>query len=264
MDSQNRFQTQNQSPFAHDRKWDYRDPNAPAMTAGKAANAFISRVFTVMSLGLAITGLASWLFATQYLGFDSATGIVTEAAAAFYSSIWSTVLMFAPLVFVLVLSFGIQKLSYPVATVVFITFASVMGLSLSSIFFVYGLGSIFQVFLMTSVTFGLMAFLGATTSIDLTKFGSILFFALIGLIVVSVVNYFLGSTMMEYIISGAGVLIFAGLTAYDTQRLLRIGAMVQMGSENANKMALMGALSLYLNFINMFLFLLRLFGGGRD
>lgn len=259
MNSQNPFQTNNHNnPFAHERKWDYRDPNAPAMSAGKAANAFISRVFAVMSFGLAITGLVAWLFASKYLGNDY------EAAFAYYTSFWATLVNLSPLIFVLVLSFGIHRLSYPTATILFIAFASVMGLSISSIFFVYQLGSIFQVFLMTSVTFALMAFLGATTSIDLTKFGSILLFALIGLIVVSIVNWFMQSSMLEYVISAAGVLIFAGLTAFDTQRMLRIGAQVQMGSENANKMALMGALSLYLNFINMFLFLLRLFGGGRD
>jgi uncharacterized protein len=254
--NQNPFQTSGASPLGQSKGWDFRDANAPAMAPGKAATAFITRVFTIMALGLGITGLVAWLFATKYLGS-------IEAAAQFYGSGMSYVVMFAPLGFILLLSFGIHRLSYPVATIVFIAYAAVMGVSLSSIFFVYELGTLFQVFLMTSVTFGLMALLGATTNIDLTKFGSILMMALIGLIVVSLINFFMHSEMMSYIISAVGVLIFSGLTAYDTQKLLRIGAQVQLGNESANKMALMGALSLYLDFINLFLFLLRLFGGGN-
>lgn len=257
--NQNPFQTNGGYGAAGNqgRQWDYRDINAPALAPGKAANAFITRVFTVMALGLGITGLVAWLFATRYLGS-------MDAAIQFFSSPMRWVVMLAPLAFVLVLNFGIQRLSYPMATGIFIAYAAVMGVSLSSIFFIYSMGTIFQVFLMTAVTFGLMALLGATTNIDLTRFGSILLFALIGLIVMSVVNWIFHSPLLHYIIGGAGVLIFAGLTAFDTQRLLRIGMQVQMGNENANKMALMGALSLYLDFVNLFLFLLRIFGGSRD
>lgn len=256
--NQNPFQTNsnggsfgNQGP-----KWDFRDVNAPAMSAGKLANAFITRVFTIMALGLGITGLVSWLFATQYLE-------TWQAAESFYGSGIGYVLIFSPLVFILVIGFGIHKLSYSTSALVFTAFAVVMGLSLSSIFFTYSLGSIFQVFLMTSVTFGLMALLGATTNIDLTKFGSILIFAAFGVIAVSLVNFFMHSETVSYIVSGIGVLVFSGLVAYNTQRLLRIGAQVELGNESANKMALMGALNLYIDFINIFLFLLRLFGGGN-
>lgn len=258
--NQNPFQTnmgQAGSPYGQARKWDYRDINAPAMAPGKAANAFISRVFSIMALGLAITGLVAWLFATRFLGS-------IEAAAEFFSGPMWWVIMLSPLAFVLVLSFGIHRLSYPVATAIFIAYASVMGVSLSSIFFVYSLGTIFQVFLMASATFGLMALLGATTSMDLTKLGSILIFAVMGLIVMSIVNWMIGSSMLDYLISGIGVLVFAGLTAYNTQRLMRIGMHAQAGHESTNKMALMGALSLYIDFVNIFLFLLRLFGGSRD
>lgn len=245
------------SPFQQNQpNWDYRDTHAPALAPGKAANAFLTRVFTIMALGLSITGLVSWLFATKYLGDF-------EAAAAFYSSGISWVVMFAPLVFLLVLSFGIHKLSYGAATAIFIAFASVMGISLSSIFFVYEMGTLFQVFLMTAGTFGAMALIGATTSIDLTKFGSILIMASLGLFIMMIVNWLLQSPLLYYIISGAGVVIFAGLTAYDTQRLLRIGYQAQLGTEQGNKWALMGALALYMDFLNMFLFLLRIFGGGN-
>jgi len=256
----------NQNPFQNNggvnsaprgQQWDYRDINAPAIAPGKAANAFITRIFTVMSFGLAITGLMAWLFATKYLGnYDQ--------AVAFFTSPMRWVVMLAPFAFILVLNFGIQRLSYAVATLIFVAFASVMGISLSSLFFMYNISTLFQVFLMTSGTFAAMAAIGAFTSVDLTKMGSILMFALIGLMISSVVNYFFQSPMMHYIIGGAGVVIFAGLTAYDTQRFLRMGYQVQVGSENANKMALMGALSLYLDFINLFLFILRLFGGGRN
>ncbi len=239
------------------RKWDYRDVNAPAMAPGKTANAFITRVFTIMAFGLGITGLVSWLFATKYLGS-------MQDAAIFFGGPMRWVVMLAPLAFVLVLSFGIQRLSYPVATAIFIAYAAVMGVSISSIFFIYSIGTIFQVFLMASVTFGLMALVGATTKVDLTKFGSILMFALIGLIVVSLLNWIFKSSMLDFIISGVGVLIFAGLTAFDTQKLLRIGQNAQAGLESTNKMALMGALALYLDFVNLFLFLLRLFGGSRN
>ncbi len=246
------------NPFTQQqRQWDYRDINAPAIAPGKVANAFMARIFTIMSLGLAITGLASWLFAAKYL-------VDANGAMEFYSSPIHWVVMFAPLAFILVLSFGIQRLSYPVATVVFIAFAVTMGLSLSSIFFIYNMSTIFQVFFMTAGTFGAMALIGSYTSVDLTKFGSILLFALIGLMISMIVNAFLQSPFMHYLIGGAGVVIFAGLTAYDTQRFRRMAYQVEAGSESANKLALMGALSLYMDFINLFLFLLRLFGGGRD
>lgn len=257
----------NQNPFQHNsganpfqqeqRQWDYRDVNAPTMAPGKAANAFMTRIFTVMAFGLAITGLVAWLFAYKYL-------MVGDNAVAFYTSALRWVVMLAPLAFILVLSFGIHKLSYPVATAIFIAFATAMGLSMASIFLVYSLGTIFQVFFMTAGTFGAMALIGAMTNIDLTKFGSILLFALIGLIIATIVNVYMASPLMDYIISGVGVVIFAGLTAYDTQRFLRMGYQVQLGSESANKLALMGALSLYMDFINLFWFLLRIFGGSRD
>lgn len=247
----NPFQTNMAAGSTQSRKWDWRDVNAPSMAPGKAANAFISRVFTVMAFGLGITALVSWLFAATGWAIPVLTSPVR----------W--LIIFAPFIFILVLNFGIHKLSTTTATILFMAFATVMGISLSSIFFVYNLGTIFQVFAMTAVTFGLMALLGATTNIDLTKFGTILMFALFGLVLTSIINWFMASTMLEFIISAVGVLIFAGLTAYDTQKMLRIGQTVEAG-EAAGKMAIMGALALYLDFINLFLFMLRLFGGSRD
>ena len=137
-----------------------------------------------------------------------------------------------------------------------------MGMSLSSIFLIYTGASIVSTFFITAATFGIMAVLGYTTKTDLTKFGSILSMGVIGIIIAMVVNMFLQSGTMDYIISGIGVLIFTGLTAYDVQKLKRIGAGVEYGTEETNKLSIMGALSLYLDFINLFLFMLR-FTGGR-
>ncbi len=232
------------------------ESKAPQLKAGSMANAFMSRVFSIMTLGLGITGATSWLFASKYL-------VDAYGAAEFFSGGMGIFLMFSPLIFVLILSFGISRMNYLWATVSFIAFAVVMGLSMSYIFFAYSLGSIFQVFLISAGTFAAMALIGATTKVDLTKMGGILFMALIGLIIASVVNIFIGATWLDMGISAIGVLIFCGLTAYDTQKLLRIGAQVGINNESANKMAVLGALSLYLDFINLFLFLLRLFGG-RD
>jgi hypothetical protein len=147
--------------------------------------------------------------------------------------------------------------------VLFLAFSGVMGLSLSSVFLVYSMGSITQVFLITAGTFAVMAFAGYTTSVDLSKFGALLFMALIGIIIASVVNFFTQSDnpMMDFIISVGGVLVFTGLTAYDTQRIKRIGAGVEYGTAGATKLAILAAVSLYLNFVNLFLFLLRLLGG---
>ncbi|RMG75494.1 MAG: Bax inhibitor-1/YccA family protein [Bacteroidetes bacterium] len=218
-----------------------------------AANAFMQQVFTTMSLGLLITGMAAW-YVSQ-----------TPALINFFlTGFMMYVVMFAPLIFVIVLASRINKMSFTAASLTFATYSLINGISFSFIFLVYDLGAIFKVFLITAGTFGAMALAGATTKLDLSKMGSILFMALIGIIIASVVNWFLGSPMLDYLISIAGVVIFSGLTAYDTQKLIRIGAQVDAESETSRKIALMGALTLYLDFINLFLFLLRIFGGSRD
>jgi hypothetical protein len=135
-----------------------------------------------------------------------------------------------------------------------------MGASLSFILLIYTSASIFKTFVVTAAMFGIMSVVGYTTKTDLTKFGSLMFMGLIGIIIASVVNMFLQSGTFDYIISFIGVLVFTGLTAYDVQKLKRIGAGIQYGSEPAKKLVIMGALSLYLDFINLFLFLLRFLG----
>jgi hypothetical protein len=174
------------------------------------------------------------------------------------------ILMLAPLAFVMIISFGFNKLSFPALLVIFLAYAATMGLSLSAIFVIFELGVIFKVFLITAGLFGTMAVLGYTTKTDLTAFGGILTMALIGIVIASLVNMFMGSETMDYIISCIGVLVFTGLTAYDVQKIKRIGAGVEYGTATASKLALMGALSLYLDFVNLFIFLLRIFGRSSE
>ncbi len=224
-----------------------------------ASRAFISQVFTYMSAALAITGVVAYLFGTSadLLGLliNFETGSKTALG-------W--IVMFAPLGFVLLMGTMVEKLSTSAMLLAFIAFSVIMGMSMSYIFLIYTQGSIYTTFFVTSATFGVMAFVGYTTKTDLTKFGSILTMALFGIIIASLANMFMRSEGMQYIISIVGVLVFTGLTAYDTQKLKEIGAQVGTGSATATKMAIMGALSLYLDFINLFLMLLRLFGGRNN
>jgi len=219
---------------------------------------FVSNVFSWMGIGLGITALVSYLFGTtpEYLGmlYNPVSGMTTLG--------W--IVTFAPIGFVLAMGLGFQKLPSTALLTLFLVYSFVMGMSLSFIFVIYSMGSLASTFAVTSAMFGFMAFLGYTTNTDLTKFGSLMMMGLFGIIIASVVNFFLQSSGMDYIISFLGVLIFTGLTAYDVQKIKRIGSGVEYGSEAANKLAIMGALSLYLDFINLFLFLLRFLGGRRS
>lgn len=231
---------------------DYVDVNA------ELSKKFIAKVFAWMFVALGVSTLCAYLFASDStllsLLIDMETGRRTGLG---------TVIMFAPLAFMLVMSFGINKISYPVMMLLFIAFATTMGISLSFIFLLYTSGSITGVFLSSSLLFGVMAVLGYTTDTDLTKLGSLLMMALFGMIIASVVNMFLGSSQMQYIISFIGIIVFTGLTAYDVQKLKRIGAGIEFGDATASKMVLMGALTLYLDFINLFLSMLRVFGSRK-
>ena len=146
---------------------------------------------------------------------------------------------------------------------VFLIYSTLTGISLSTIFSVYTTASIASTFFISALTFGVMALTGYTTKTDLTKLGSLLYMGLIGIIIASIVNFFISSSFMHYIISIIGVLVFTGLTAYDVQKIKNIGNQIQEGSESAQKLMIMGALTLYLDFINLFLMMLRLFGS-RD
>jgi uncharacterized protein len=210
------------------------------------------RVYNYMGIGLAVTGLVAYFFA-QWTVSDPAI------AQAVYGSPLMWVIMLSPFAFVLALSFGINKMSFATAQMVFWGFAAVMGLSLSSVFLVYTGASIAKVFFITAAMFGSMSLYGYTTRRDLTGMGSFLFMGLIGLIIAMIVNMFLQSSALDFAISAIGVLIFVGLTAYDTQKIKEAYA-ENIGHEGLGKLAIMGALTLYLDFINLFLMLLRLFG----
>ncbi len=204
-------------------------------------------VYLKMCAALVVTGLVAWFF---------------QGASFLYSSGAMIGLIIAEFALVIGISAGINRLSSPMATVLFYLFAVVNGLMLSSIFLVYDLTSLAKTFFITAGTFGAMSVYGYTTSQDLTKMGNILFMALIGLIICSIVNLIWPNGTLSWIISAAGVLIFVGLTAWDTQTIKRMAAMTP--GENVGRLATIGALSLYLDFINLFLYLLRFFGGSRD
>ncbi len=220
-----------------------------------ATNDFLKQVYVVMTLGLTITGMAAWFVGQKYLAGEWL--VLTQSP-------WVYLIMFSPLAFVLGLSFGIEKMSFQVANLVFAAYSLVNGISLAIIFIAYTASDITQVFFITAATFATMSLIGYTTKIDLSKYRSYLFMALIGLIIAMVVNMFLQSGPFDYIISIIGVLIFCGLTAYDTQKLADIGENADMENESLRKLTVLGALTLYLDFINLFLFLLRILGGGRD
>lgn len=215
--------------------------------------AYMLKVYNYMAAGVGITGLVSWYLGQYFLGN-------AEAAQAFFGSPMAMIAMFSPFAFVLVLSFGINKMSAGTAQLTFWAFAAVMGVSMSSIFLMYTGGSIARIFFITMIMFASLSAWGYTTKRNLGAMGTFLFMGLIGLIVAMVVNMFLQSSAMAFAISVIGVLIFAGLTAWDTQKIKEGYYNVSHDGELAKKGAIMGALSLYLDFLNMFLFLLRLFG----
>jgi FtsH-binding integral membrane protein len=213
---------------------------------------YMLSVYNYMGLGLAITGLVAFLVAST---------------PALYEPIFGTplkwVVMLAPLGFVLFLSAKIRTMSVGTAQLTFWLFAAVMGLSLASIFLVFTGASIARVFFITAGTFGAMSLYGYTTKRDLMAWGSFLFMGLIGIIIASLVNIFIASSALQFAISEIGVLVFVGLTAYDTQRIKQMYYELDSADVMARK-AIMGALSLYLDFINLFVMLLQLFGTARE
>jgi FtsH-binding integral membrane protein len=225
---------------------------------------YMLKVYNYMGVGLVVTGLVAYLTYTQ--SFIEQGGRVvglTGLGEALFASPLQWVVMLAPLAFVLVLTFGINKLSPAVTQLLFWVFAAVMGLSLASIFAVYTGGSIAKVFFISAAMFGGMSLYGYTTKRDLTNIGSFLIMGLFGLIIASIVNIIWPSGPLGFAISVLGVGIFLGLTAWDTQKI-KESYNEGMGAELLTKGAVMGALSLYLDFLNLFLMLLRLFGQQRD
>ena len=235
-----------------------------AVVMDEGLRAYILKVYNYMSTGVLLTGIVA-LLTFKLSVVNSTDGSIvglTEIGNAIYLSGLKWIIMLAPLGIVLYMSFGMNKMSASKAQTTFWVFAGLMGLSLSSILLVYTGLSVTRVFFITSATFGAMSIYGYTTKRDLTKFGSFLMMGLIGIIIASLVNIFLKSSMMYFVISILGVLIFVGLTAYDTQKIKNMYAASDSG-ELMGKKAIMGALTLYLDFINLFIMLLRLFGQRR-
>jgi FtsH-binding integral membrane protein len=213
---------------------------------------YMLQVYNYMGLGLAITGAVAFLVA---------------ATPALYVPIFTSplkwVVMLAPLGFVFFLGARINHMSVSAAQLTFWVFAAVMGLSMASIFLVFTGASIARVFFITAATFGAMSLYGYTTKRDLSGWGSFLFMGLIGIIIASLVNLFVGSSAVQFAVSVIGVLVFTGLTAYDTQRIKEMYYEMD-AADVATRKAIMGALSLYLSFINLFMMLLQLFGTQRQ
>jgi FtsH-binding integral membrane protein len=215
--------------------------------------AFMLGVYNNMAMGLAVTGIVA---------YGAFAWAVSDPAVAqvLYASPLRWVIMLAPLAFVFGLSAGVQRMQPGTARLLFLAFAAVMGLSLSSIFIVFTGESIARTFFITAASFGALSLWGYTTRRDLSAWGSFLFMGLIGLIIAMVVNLFLASSALQFAISAIGVLIFAGLTAYDTQRLKHTYDIVAGDVVAAGRASIIGALQLYLDFINLFMFLLQFMG----
>jgi FtsH-binding integral membrane protein len=223
--------------------------------------AFFLRIYNHMAAGLAVTGLIAWVGGNYLLNLMQTN---PEAFASLVRGPLFLILAFAPVGIALYLGFRIQRMSVGAATTWFYAFAVLMGMSLSSIFVVYTGASIARVFFITAITFGGMSLYGYTTKRDLTGMGSFLIMGVWGLFIGFIINMFLKSGPLDMALSAVGVLIFTGLIAYDTQKLKSMYYQVAGSVEMAERVAIMGALNLYLDVINLFMMLLRFFGQNRE
>jgi uncharacterized protein len=243
----------------------YGADRAVAIDAG--LRAYMIRVYNLMAGGIAFTGIAAWL--TYQAAGGSAIQIsggaisgLTPFGQLIFASYMPIVLFLVTLGMVFFISFRIHKLQPTTAFTLFAAYAGLMGVALASIFLAYTGVSITRVFFITAATFGAMSLYGYTTQRDLSSWGSFLFMGLIGLIIASLVNLFLASSALQFVISCVGVLVFVGLTAYDTQQIKEMYDVNDDGSVSGRK-AIIGALRLYLDFLNLFIMLLQLFGDRR-
>ncbi len=219
------------------------------------ASLFMRQVYQWMTVGLTLTAITAWFVA----------GSESIRTAIFSSSFTVIALVVAQIGLVVVISAAIQKMSAFTATALFLLYSALTGLTLSSVFIVYPMGSIVNAFVVTAGTFLAMSIYGWVTKRDLTAMGSFLMMGLFGIIIAMLVNIFLQSPMMDFVISGLGVLIFTGLTAYDTQKIKEFGANAPLKDGTAvRRGVILGALTLYLDFINLFLMMLRVLSGNRD
>lgn len=224
--------------------------NAPSLTF----SSLMQKVYTWMTLALVITGVTAYGVANS----PSVLALLYGNQIVFWG------LIIAEFALVFMITGMLSRISLTMATLMFVAYSVINGAVLSSIFLIYTMDSIGQVFFITAATFGVMAFIGYTTKTDLTSMGKILFMALIGIIIATIVNIFVHSTALQTIVSYLGVLIFVGLTAYDSQKIKRMLYDYESNDEVGQKLALVGALTLYLDFINLFIYLLRILGSRRD
>lgn len=231
--------------FNYDREYGMQYSQSTAV----AQNTLIKNVYLWMTGALTITGLVAYYVSNDY----DILSLIFSSKLVFWG------LFICEFGLVVALNAAINKISALTATIMFLLYSVINGATLSSIFLLYSMSSIATTFFVTAGTFGVMALYGSITKSDLTKIGNICFMGLIGIIIASIVNIFIGNSMMDLIISVIGIIIFVGLTAYDSQK---IKAMLYGAEENetTHKIAVLGALSLYLDFVNLFLYLLRLFG----
>lgn len=233
-----------------------RTTTAVSQARHDAATLFLAKVFNWMAMGLGLTGLTAFLIANS----RTALQLIFGNQLIFFG------LIIGELGLVIYLSARIQKISASAATGLFIGYSVLNGITLSAVLLAYTATSVAATFFITAGMFGTMAVYGFVTKRDLSSWGSFLFMGLIGIIIASLVNFFLHSSMMSWVISGIGVIVFTGLTAYDVQKINQLGAsgIMESGETAIRKGAIMGALTLYLDFINLFLMLLRFFGAARD
>lgn len=231
-------------------------------TVDEGLRAYMLRVYNYMAGGVALSGIAAYVTFLMAVAQTKANGglILTSFGQALYLSPLKYVVMFAPLAFVLLLSFRVYKMSLGATQLAFWAFAAVMGVSLSSIFVIFKMGSITQVFFVTAAAFAALSLYGYTTKRDLSGFGSFLIMGVFGIIIAGIVNLFLQSSALQFAISSIAVLVFAGLTAYDTQQIKDNYYAIGGAAAEVGKAAVMGALNLYLDFINIFVSLLQLLG----
>ncbi len=250
---------------------DYRTyPPASAATTAAVLDAglraYMLRVYNWMASGLLLTGIIAYAIANTDLINVFYPVVMTPVGPRHTASALAMISIFAPLAFVLVLSLGVNRLSRSTAQMLYWLFCAAMGASLTNIFLIYTSESSVRVFFITAATFAAMSIYGYTTKADLTRFGSFLFMGLIGIIIAGLVNIFLASSALQFAISIIGVIVFTGLTAYDTQRIKAsyIQYAYAEGTDAAAKRSVYDALSLYLNFINLFMLLLQLLGNRNN
>lgn len=213
----------------------------------------LNGIFAWMGVGLFLTSLISYLVYSTHsllillISDNGVTGL-------------GYIIMFSPIVFVLIMSFGFNRLSYVALTILFLIYSTIMGASLSFIFLIYTNESIYSTFISAALMFGFMSFIGYTTNSDLSKMGNILLMALVGIIIASLINLFMKNDSLSFLISIISVIVFCGLTAWDLQKLKNIEADAIFDLDSKSKVNILGALTLYLDFINLFLSLLRIFG----